>query len=382
MSTPFLARVEGALYGLAIGDAMGAPVEGWQAERIMERFSDTRRFLPVTNPNDEWGTKGGGRITDDTLMTEALIRAYLSKRDHLDAYDYKTHFLPEIVHSSVWVPEKNQTMPILERLFWPERYPWIRLFINNAEPRTAGVGNLVNCGAAMYMMPVGAVNAGDPAGAYTEAVALASAHNESFALEAAAVTAACVAAAFGPGARVNDVLDVARRRARAGTAAACRAALDAQEQAADLAQFVQLVRASVRPYDQRSDEEPDYDPSRFTEVADTGRPSAACSIEELPVALAALAWGDGDYERTIRAAVFYGRDCDSSAAIAGALYGALHGRAALPSDLCAESARVNRRDFASVARHLADVAMTILRSDAERHHARLLALGVDMSRTG
>ena len=49
---------------------------------------------------------------------------------------------------------------------------------------------MVNCGAAMYIAPVGAVNAGDPRRAYDEAIAFASGHQESYGLEAAAVLAA------------------------------------------------------------------------------------------------------------------------------------------------------------------------------------------------
>jgi hypothetical protein len=42
----------------------------------------------------------------------------------------------------------------------------MRLRLANADPRLGGVGNMVNCGAAMYAAPVGIVNAADPEGAY------------------------------------------------------------------------------------------------------------------------------------------------------------------------------------------------------------------------
>ena len=38
----------------------------------------------------------------------------------------------------------------------------LRLHYGHVDPREAGVGNIVNCGAAMYMAPVGIVNAADP----------------------------------------------------------------------------------------------------------------------------------------------------------------------------------------------------------------------------
>ena len=75
----------------------------------------------------------------------------------------------------------------------------------------------MNCGVAMWMMPVGAVNAGDPLAAYNEAVALGLAHNESYAVEAGAVMAAAAAEAFSADATIASVLDTVQWIARDGT---------------------------------------------------------------------------------------------------------------------------------------------------------------------
>ena len=90
------------------------------------------------------------------------------------------------------------------------------------------------------------------------------------------------------------------------------------------------------------------------------------SIEELPVALAALVFGAGDFYRTIRAAVFYGRDCDSIAGMACGLSGALHGVAGLPADLCQATDRGNRRNFAALAASLMPVVTQVLEADSAR----------------
>ena len=91
-------------------------------------------------------------------------------------------------------------------------------WLANADPRYAGVGNMVNCGAAMYAAPVGIVNACDPARAYAEAVDMFSAHQVSFGLEAAAVQATCVAEAMKPDASVSSIIDAALSVAKDGTA--------------------------------------------------------------------------------------------------------------------------------------------------------------------
>ena len=63
-----------------------------------------------------------------------------------------------------------------DRLFLAEKWLVLKLRYGHANPRDAGVGNIVNCGAAMYIAPVGIANAGDPGGAYLEALELTARH--------------------------------------------------------------------------------------------------------------------------------------------------------------------------------------------------------------
>lgn len=73
----YRSRVRGSLLGGAIGDALGAPVEFWDLARIDSHCGDSgvREYLPETVS----GTTRYGLITDDTQMTlftvEGLIRA-------------------------------------------------------------------------------------------------------------------------------------------------------------------------------------------------------------------------------------------------------------------------------------------------------------------
>jgi ADP-ribosylglycohydrolase len=369
-----LDKTTAALYGQAIGDAMGAPVEGWSAERIAARFDSVATFLPPTHSGDPATGKGNGHITDDTLMSEALMRAYQAAGDHLDAYGFEAHMLPEMIQRQVWVPERQAEMPILDRLWWPEKYPWMRLTICHVEPRAAGQGNMVNCGVAMYMLPIGAVNAGDPHGAYQEAASFALAHNESFAVEAGAVMAAAVARAMTPGATIADVCATAADIARDGTRKAIVAVLAAVDPSDDLHTFIAKTRAAVAPFDQRTGHVSDDAPLLVeTEASDLGRPSRLMSIEELPIALGALKYGGGDFGKTLKAGVFYGRDCDSIASMAAMLHGALFGISALPTHLCTAVDTANRRDFAAQAREFSGVVTVILAKDEARIASRLAA---------
>ena len=92
-------RITGALVGAAVGDALGGPVEGYSPDQILERHGG--RVHGVVGPwnGEDWRTarpiapyhKGDGHVTDDTLMTHALIRVYATVRDHLDAYAIADH---------------------------------------------------------------------------------------------------------------------------------------------------------------------------------------------------------------------------------------------------------------------------------------------------
>jgi ADP-ribosylglycohydrolase len=376
MMPNFSDRVAGALYGVAAGDAMGAPVEGMMPARIAKLFPvhDWNTFLPPTHGGDPSTGKGAGRVTDDTLMVEALIEAYCDARRHLDAHGYAGPLLRHVYDEKVWVPERAAVMRLWDRLWWPEKYPWMRIVQNNVEPRVAGIGNCVNCGVAMWMMPVGAVNAGDPEGAYQEAAALGAAHNESFAVEAGAVMAAAYAEAFAAGATVRSVLRAAGAVARDGTANAICDVVSAVRPRDGIGAFIRRVRSAVSPYDQREGHVPDDKPLLAAGINDVGRPSKTHAIEELPVALAALAYGGGKFRKTIEAAVRYGRDCDSIASMATGLFGALYGVDAVPASLRRAVDAANRRDFAALARRFCAAVRKIRRNDVLRERRRAAAV--------
>lgn len=375
--TVFSDKLEGSLYGQAIGDAMGAPVEGWSPDRIKSEFADHDfgSFLPPTHGGDPNRGKGSGRITDDTLMAEALILAYVDAGEHLDAYGYADFVLPHVQGLKVWVPEQQREMNLFDRLWHPEKYPWMRIAMGNVDPRSAGVGNCVNCGVAMWMIPAGAINAGNPDAAYQEAAAIGLAHNESFAVEAGAVMAAAAAAAFGADAAIEDVVSAAERLSRDGTHGATIAAVAAADPGDDLDTFISRVRTAVRPFDQREGHVPDDSPLALAAASDIGRPSRLASIEELPVALAVLKYGAGAFMKTLRAGVCYGRDCDSIAGMVCGLYGAVYGRTALPQALCADADAANRRDFSALAKKFSDTIVAIAAKDRDRAAMHDGALG-------
>ncbi|MFF4429083.1 ADP-ribosylglycohydrolase family protein [Streptomyces sp. NPDC001513] len=362
-------RACGALVGAAVGDALGGPVEGWTPDQIVERHGG--RVHGIVGPwHENWRTarpiapyhKGDGHVTDDTLMTHALVRVYEAVRDHLDSHAIAEHLVPDLMNNPRWIPELEAEALPLQRIFLAEKWIVTRLHYAHVDPREAGSGNIVNCGAAMYMAPVGLANAGNPAGAYAEALDIAGAHQSSYGREAAGVFAAAVAAACVPGATAASVVDTALSLAKDGTRAAIAAVREAAAGYRDFESALAPLRAAVALYDSVG---PDYRAPSL----DARRPSRLHSIEELPIALGMLLVADGAYEASVLGAVNYGRDCDSIATMAGAIAGALGGEAVVPAVWAKQVAEASRLDLHAPAAAMAAVAREVFALDRDRRRA-------------
>ncbi|MDN3269371.1 ADP-ribosylglycohydrolase family protein [Streptomyces sp. MA15] len=368
-STPSLEeRITGALVGAAVGDALGGPVEGYSPEQIAERHGGRVRGVVGPWHGDDWRTarpvapyhKGDGHVTDDTLMTHALVRVYARVRDHLDAYAIAEHLVPDLMTNPRWIPELEAEAIPLHRIFLAEKWLVARLHYGHVDPREAGVGNIVNCGAAMYMAPVGLVNAAHPAAAYAEALDVAGAHQSSYGREAAGVFAAAVAAACAPGATPESVVAACLSLAKDGTREAIEKVCAEASRHTDAESALRPLREAVAPYDTVG---PDYrSPSLGAR-----RPSRLHAIEELPVALGMVLVARGDFRHAVLGAVNYGRDCDSIATMAGAVAGALG--SPVPEEWAKTVAEASRLDLWEPAATLTAVAREVFARDVERRRA-------------
>ncbi|MFJ6896517.1 ADP-ribosylglycohydrolase family protein [Streptomyces hokutonensis] len=361
-------KITGALVGAAVGDALGGPVEGYSPDQILERHGG--RVHGIVGPwnGDAWRTarpiapyhKGDGHVTDDTLMTHALVRVYATVRDHLDAYALADHLVPDLMTNPRWIPELEAEAIPLQRIFLAEKWLATRLHYGHVDPREAGVGNIVNCGAAMYMAPVGLVNAADPAGAYAEALDIAGAHQSSYGREAAGVFAAAVAAACVPGATPDSVVTACLALAKDGTRTAVERVCEVAARYSDFESALAPLREAVAPYDTVG---PDYRAPSL----DARRPSRTRAIEELPVALGMLVVSGGDYRHAVLGSANYGRDCDSIATMAGAVAGALG--SPVPQDWSKTVAEASRLDLWEPATTLARVTREVFAQDVRRRRA-------------
>ncbi|WP_454855492.1 ADP-ribosylglycohydrolase family protein [Rhizobium binxianense] len=373
-------RVRALLFGVAYGDALGAPVEKLSAAEIRERYGR------VTALDTEWHrmsqsaaarngrVRGGGIVTDDTLMTLCLMSVYDSVKRHIDAWDMASGMVREIAWTPRWVPELQRETMLIERLFYPEKWIFQRHQLSGCDPRQGGIGNMVNCGAAMYIAPVGVVNACDPKAAYDEAIAFASGHQQSFGLEAAGVLAAAIAAAFVPGTTIDAVVEEALAVAKDGTRHAIADIVDAARilKGADYPTVVAEFHKIIARYSPMGDNV-NHTPGKAGIATDAYQPSRLNAIEELPLALGFAILNDGDFYKTIADGINSGRDTDSIGVMAGAILGAMHGESIIDMAVASQLDRVNKLDLFASADAFTEIAIAIQAEDRQRETAKLRA---------
>lgn len=75
-------RFLGALLGLAIGDALGMPVEGWSRGRIAAAFGRIESYLPRTLPGGD--QVQAGEFTDETEIALCVVESLTTNHGRLD----------------------------------------------------------------------------------------------------------------------------------------------------------------------------------------------------------------------------------------------------------------------------------------------------------
>ena len=291
-----LRRAQGTLVGVAIGDAMGAPVEGRSAAQIRQLYGPITDFLT----NDAVGT-------DDTDFT--LFNAHL-------LLTFGTTITPAQVEA-----EWRQRLLSGEWFYRPGGFSDVVSTRNLAAglhtPYSGAWGHQMwSDGVAMAISPAGILAAGDPALAAQLAVTLGSVSNGRDGVWAAQAVAAAIAVAM-VGASPQEMLGAALAIVPADSwtsRALQRAAAVSERFGADLDSALQ----------QLSDE-----------LVVTWWPWADLVTEAVPLAFGAFLATGGDLRRAIPAGVSLGRDADTIGAIVGSLAGAYNGRDAIPDSWAA-----------------------------------------------
>jgi len=295
MANDLFDAVYGCLIGGAIGDAMGAPVEGWYWREIRQKYGKLDRFLDF----DAGYARGAGHVTDDSYLRHLLCMAIVRVGGRVTPDDVAETLREHMNPDRLWVNERIVLIKIRQGM-----NPWWE----------TGRGTIPAGCASMAIAPIGIVNAGDPAQAYQDAFCVASLDQDGSNRDVAATFAAGVAAAFAPGATVDSTIEAMFRHSDYLTRRALTMVMEMARSAGDVDRFVE------RFYESKLMD--------WTWPQGNWRPEkhfSGNSIEFVPVVPALLYLCKGDVERCIVEGASFGRDCDTIGSLCGNLAGALCG---------------------------------------------------------
>jgi ADP-ribosylglycohydrolase len=303
------ARARGALYGLAIGDALGMPTQLLARPQIRQRWGPVLRgFEPAPPGHPIAAGMPAGSVTDDTEQAALLGRLLVKGNGAVDP--------GELAQALVsWEHDMAERGSL--DLLGPSTKRAVAAVLAGTPPTEAGATGDTN-GAAMRIAPVGiAVPACTPRDLTTlvDQVVAASGvtHNTGIALAGAAAVAAAVSAGIS-GAGLAEATALAVR------AAAIAAGRGHWVAGADVAARIEWATGLVAGLDAESAAELIYT------LVGTG----LATQESVPAAFAVLAAEPADPWQACLLAASLGGDCDTIAAMAGAISGACHGVTAFP----------------------------------------------------
>lgn len=291
-SDPLSDATAGSLFGLAIGDAMGAPTEGMRREDIERLHGRVENFLDA----DAAGT-------DDTEYAVLTAQMVVAHGRGLTADHVADHWLAALsVQDGGFYGAGFSEMVALANLQAKIR------------PPASGALNYEMCsdGAAMRIAPVGLFAVGDPELAMRLAMADASVSHAGDGVWAAQAVAASIAvAAKGDGWQAAIDQLVVSLPADSWSLRMVRRAIDIALSAPDpLAAEAELYRRLPLWH----------------------YPWADVVPEALALTVGIIVAHEGALVPSIVAGVNMGRDSDTIAAMAGAICGAAHGAKALPAE--------------------------------------------------
>ena len=290
MSDAVRKRIQGAILGQAIGDALGAPTEGMTRSAIRERFGRVTDFLS----DDPAGT-------DDTEYAALTAQILLKYGSAVTAEDVAREWVDALV---------DQTTPFDGGGF--SEMDAIHNLARGLRPPATGSDNheLWSDGSAMRVAPIGAFSAGDP----IEAARLAAIDAQVSHSRDGIWCGQAVAAAVAAGITAQGWADVVEAGIQATPAASWSRRMIEKAVA---------VASESGTAEQRLDE-------LERRIAIFHYPWADVAPEATALAFGVLVIAEGDYVGSVLGGVNIGRDADTIAAMAGAMSGALKGIDAIP----------------------------------------------------
>ena len=298
-------RARGALYGLAIGDALGMPTQMLSRREIVERWGEfLTGFEPAPQDHPIAAGLPAGAVTDDTEQA-VLLGRLLAKGHGVVA--------PRQLAEALVGWERDMAARGSLDLLGPSTKRAIAAVLSGVPAEQAGASGDTN-GAAMRIAPVGIVVPLDLPALVDQVVAVSYVtHNTGVALAGAAAVAAAVSAGVS-GASVAQATTIAIAAARLAAGRGHWVA------GADVAARIEWAVGLVAGRDR----------AEAAGLIYTLVGTSLATQESVPAAFAVLAAMPEDPWQACLLAASLGGDCDTIAAMAGAVAGACHGLDAFP----------------------------------------------------
>jgi ADP-ribosylglycohydrolase len=324
-----LTRARGALYGLAIGDALGMPTQMLSRAEIVRRWGPlVPGFEPAPPGHPLAGGMSAGTVTDDTEQAVLLARLLVKGRGTID---------PRELAAALTAWERAMAERGSLDLLGPSTKRAVAAILAGVPPEEAGATGTTN-GAAMRIAPVGIavpIALHGPESRLSTLVdhvvsASSVTHNTGVALAGAAAVAAAVSAGVS-GATVAEATALGIHAARLAAGRGYWVA------GADVAARIEWATGLVTGRAQ-ADWESGLESDGEAETAGLIYTLVGTSLatqESVPAAFAVLAAVPADPWRACRMASSLGGDTDTIAAMTGAIAGACHGAGSFPSEAIA-----------------------------------------------
>ncbi len=309
-------RARGALWGLAMGDALGMPTQYLPRSLVEERYGLLDTFEPGPPDNALCAGVPAGRVTDDTDQAVIVARILIESHGRFDPHRFAEELL-------AWESRMRAAGSL--DLLGPSTLKALAGVAAGESLATSGRWGDTN-GAAMRVAPVGiATPFGDPASFADRVHGVGYVtHNTQIATAGAAAVAAAVSVAVD-GAGLEEALAAGIVAAQAGAKVGFYVA------GADVATRIIWALESVA----------DLTPHEALDVVYDLIGSGVATQEAVPAAFAFASLLGDDPWLTCRTAASLGGDCDTIAAMAGAIVGAVHGAEAFPPERVAQLQAAN-----------------------------------------
>ena len=315
-----LDRAMGALFGVAIGDAMGMPSQTLSRDRIASLYGRITNFRNAVAGHPVSAGLAAGTITDDTEQSLLLAQLLIDGDGHVDAERWARSLLD-------W--ERGTRARGVHDLLGPSTKRAIDALLRGVPVSETGRFGTTN-GAAMRISPLAIVVAAEPLSALVDAVEQTCrvTHNTSEAIASAAAVAAIVSAGID-GADIETAIPLALAAARLGEKRGTPATAGSVS--------LRIAHALALAAGARGLEDAN------AIAAEIGTSVAA--IESVPMAFAILRLAKGDAWTAAVLSANIGDDTDTIGAIACGMAGACAGMASLPQAAMERVISVNALDL-------------------------------------